>query len=151
MITGGAGGLISGVTDVAGFGVDTVMKVANFVGFKNIVSISVTAAGAMGGNEALTFAGIGSLIGGKSAIGTLVGAGAGFAIGSMMQADDIANEAAETFESDVSVAGEFSEVPESVESQGSTNRYIDNSETIDSIMSVNESPSINDIVPDPMG
>ena len=92
------GGLLSGAAEAGGFAVDTVMKVADFVGLKNIVSLGVTAAGAMGGNEALTFAGIGSLIGGKSAIRTMVGAGVGFVAGSMLQAEELATEATREIE-----------------------------------------------------
>jgi hypothetical protein len=132
VLNSAGGGLLSGVTDVAGFGVDTVMKVANFVGLKNMVSIGVTAAGAMGGNEALTFAGIGSLIGGKSTIGTIVGAGAGFAVGSMLQAQ----EAAETLSAEGEQLAEGLNVD-------SSNRYLEPSasSSIDDIMQ-GETPAI---------
>jgi hypothetical protein len=77
------------------FVIDNGLKVANFIGFKNIAALSVTAAGAIGGNEALALAGAGAFVGGRSTIGTIVGAGAGFAIGSMIQAQELAEETAE--------------------------------------------------------
>ena len=119
VLSGVLGGITGGVTDAGGFAVDTVMKVANFVGLKNVVGLGAAGLGLIGDNHALAFAGGCSLLGGKSTLATLALTGAGFAIGSMLDAEEAANDIAKASAELPETSGLDSDAPES------TNRYLD--------------------------
>ena len=98
MVTGGAGGIMSGASDIIGTGGDMIFKGANFIGFDNMVFLGAAGAGYMFGNDGLTYGALGAFAGklvSQSALGTMIGAGVGFAVSRVLDAGEKTAEIAE--------------------------------------------------------